>query len=91
MNVRKHSQAERVVVKLAADRGTWKLMIEDDGRGFPFTGTLTDAELETVGRGPIVIRERVHLIDGALIIESTPGRGSRLEIRIPQRREAAYG
>jgi signal transduction histidine kinase len=52
---------------------------------------LTDAELETVGRGPIVIRERVHLIDGALTIESTPGRGARLEIRIPQRREAAYG
>lgn len=91
VNVRKHSQAERVVVKLAADRGTWKLTIEDDGRGFPFTGTLTDAELETVGRGPIVIRERVHLIDGALTIESTPGRGARLEIRIPQRREAAYG
>ncbi|HEY1802316.1 MAG TPA: histidine kinase [Terriglobales bacterium] len=91
VNVRKHSQAERVVVKLAADRGTWKLTVEDDGRGFPFTGTLTDAELETAGRGPIVIRERVHLIDGALIIESTPGRGARLEIRIPQRREAAYG
>jgi signal transduction histidine kinase len=91
VNVRKHSQAERVVVRLTADRGTWKLTIEDDGRGFPFTGTLTDAELETVGRGPIVIRERVHLIDGALTIESTPGRGARLEIRIPQRREAAYG
>jgi len=91
VNVRKHSQAERVVVKLAADRGRWKLTIEDDGRGFAFTGTLTDAELETVGRGPIVIRERVHLIDGALTIESTPGRGARLEISIPQRREAAYG
>jgi signal transduction histidine kinase len=91
VNVRKHSQAERVVVRLTADRGTWKLTIEDDGRGFPFTGTLTDAELETVGRGPIVIRERVHLIDAALTIESTPGRGARLEIRIPQRREAAYG
>ncbi|HWF93130.1 MAG TPA: ATP-binding protein, partial [Terriglobales bacterium] len=76
---------------LAADRGTWKLTIEDDGRGFPFTGTLTDVELETAGRGPIVIRERVNLIDGVLTIESTPGRGARLEIRIPQRREAAYG
>jgi signal transduction histidine kinase len=91
VNVRKHSQAERVVVGLANVQGTWKLTIEDDGRGFPFTGTLSDAELETMGRGPIVIRERVHLIDGHLTIESTPGRGSRVEIRIPQRREAAYG
>lgn len=91
VNVRKHSHAERVVVGLANVQGTWKLTIEDDGRGFPFTGTLTDAELETMGRGPIVIRERVHLIDGRLTIESTPGRGSRVEIHIPQRREAAYG
>jgi signal transduction histidine kinase len=52
---------------------------------------LTDAELESIGRGPIVIRERVHLIDGRLTIESTPGRGTRIEIQIPQRREAAYG
>ena len=91
VNVRKHSRAERVLVGLATDHGTWKLTIEDDGRGFPFTGTLTEAELETMGRGPIVIRERVHLIDGQLKIESTPGRGAKLEIRIPQRREAAYG
>lgn len=91
VNVRKHSQAERVVVRLAASQGSWKLTIEDDGRGFPFTGTLTDKELETMGRGPIVIRERVNLIDGHLTIESTPGRGARVEIRIPQRRESAYG
>jgi signal transduction histidine kinase len=91
VNVRKHSKAERVIVGLVADRGFWKLTIEDDGRGFPFTGALTDAELETMGRGPIVIRERVHLIDGQLKIESTPGRGARLEIQIPQRKEAAYG
>lgn len=91
VNVRKHSHAERVVVKLSAVQGSWKLTIEDDGRGFPFTGTLTDEELEKAGRVPIVIRERVNLIDGHLTIESTPGRGARLEIRIPQRREAAYG
>jgi signal transduction histidine kinase len=91
VNVRKHSRAERVSVKLAADHGTWKLTIEDDGCGFPFTGKFTDSELETMGRGPIVIRERVHLIDAQLAIDSTPGRGARIEIRIPQRREAAYG
>jgi len=44
-----------------------------------------------MGKGPLVIRERVRLIEGELTIESTPGRGSLLEIRIPQKQEAAYG
>jgi signal transduction histidine kinase len=44
-----------------------------------------------LGKGPLVIKERIRLIDGELTIESNPGRGSRLEIGIPQKREAAYG
>jgi signal transduction histidine kinase len=45
-----------------------------------------------MGKGPMVIRERVRLIEGELTIESDPSRGARLEVRIPkQHREAAYG
>jgi signal transduction histidine kinase len=67
------------------------VLIEDDGRGFPFGGRLSQAELESLGKGPLVIKERVRLIEGELTIESTPGQGSRLEITVPQRREATYG
>jgi hypothetical protein len=36
----------------------------------------------------LVIKECVRLIDGELKLESIAGRGSRLEITIPQKRQA---
>ncbi len=91
VNVRKHSQARQVLVRLGSRNGAWHVLIEDDGRGFPFGGRLSQGELEALGKGPLVIKERVRLIEGELTIESTPGQGSRLEITVPQRREATYG
>jgi len=91
VNVRKHSRARQVLVRLAAHNSTWNVVIEDDGCGFPFSGRLSQAELEALGKGPLVIKERVRVIEGELTIESIPGRGSRLEISIPRHRDAAYG
>jgi signal transduction histidine kinase len=84
VNVRKHSGARQVMVELSEDQGTWRLAIEDDGRGFAFSGRISEAELDTCGQAPAVIRERVRLIQGELTIESIPGRGSRIEIRVPE-------
>jgi signal transduction histidine kinase len=47
--------------------------------------------LDALGKGPLVIKERVRVIAGELTIESNPGQGSRLEISVPQKPEAAYG
>lgn len=91
VNVRKHSKARQALVRLGANNGHWKVVIEDDGKGFPFEGRFTQAELDNMGKGPVVIKERVRLIAGELTIESNPGHGSRLEITIPQKREVAYG
>ncbi len=91
VNVRKHSGARQALVRLGSSNGRWNLVIEDDGRGFPFAGRLSHLELDSLGRGPLVIKERVRLIAGELTIESIPGRGSRLEISIPQQREVTYG
>jgi signal transduction histidine kinase len=91
VNVRKHSRAHAVLVRLSASNGRWTLVIEDDGRGFPFSGRLSQTELDSLGRGPLVIKERVRVIAGELAIESNPGQGSRLEISVPQKQEAAYG
>jgi len=91
VNVRKHSQARTALVRLSARNGRWTLVIEDDGRGFPFTGRLSQVELDALGKGPLVIKERVRVIAGELTIESNPGQGSRLEISVPQKPEAAYG
>ena len=91
VNVRKHSGAAHVLVQLLESKGSWELIIEDDGSGFPFTGRLGHPELETVPYAPAVIRERVRLIEGQLTIESTPGRGSRVQVRVAQNRQVAHG
>lgn len=91
VNIRKHSEARQVLVRLGSREGNWKVIIEDDGRGFPFAGRLSHEELDSDRKGPVVIKERVRLIEGELTIESIPGRGSRLEITVPQKREAAHG
>ncbi len=91
VNVRKHSGAHHVLVRLAQRAGNLQLTVEDDGKGFSFSGRLSDAELETSGKGPGVIRERVRLLAAELAIESTPGHGARLEVRIPPARKANHG
>jgi signal transduction histidine kinase len=84
-NVRKHSQARAVFVRFDSRDGLWRLVIADDGRGFDFTGRLTQAELDAARQGPLVIKERVRSIGGELSVESGPGKGARLEITFPQR------
>jgi len=84
VNVRKHSGAKQVMVQLLEANGKWELIVEDNGAGFPFSGRISQAELESSGRVPAIIRERVRLIQGQLTIESKPGRGARIEILVPQ-------
>jgi signal transduction histidine kinase len=88
VNVRKHSGATQVLVQLDSWNGYWRLAIDDNGHGFPFSGCFSWADLEREGRGPLVIKEYVHLIHGELTLDSVPERGSRLVITIPQRRPA---
>lgn len=83
-NILKHSGAESVLVHLAAHKGAWVLTIEDDGRGFEFSGRLSQLELERIRRGPLIIKQRARAIGAELTIESRPGQGARLEIRLPQ-------
>jgi signal transduction histidine kinase len=84
VNVRKHSGAKQVSVQLLQEDGKWQLVIEDDGAGFPFCGRIAQSELDLSGRAPVMIRERVRLIQGELTIESKPGKGSRVEVSVPQ-------
>jgi signal transduction histidine kinase len=82
-NVRRHSGAQNVLIRLARQRGGWMLTIEDDGRGFEFSGRFSHAELEDARRGPLVIKQRVRAVNGDLTIISKAGQGARLEIKIP--------
>lgn len=90
VNVRKHSGARHTLVRVGASPTHWNLTLEDDGQGFPFSGRLTLAELEQMGKGPAIIKERVRLIAGELAIESNPGLGTRLEITVPRDGEVPH-
>jgi signal transduction histidine kinase len=83
-NVRRHSGARNVVVRLSREEARWRLVVDDDGKGFPFEGRLSHEELDAGRRGPHVIKERVRTLGGELVIETAPGGGARLEIHVPR-------
>jgi len=84
VNVRKHSDAKHALVRLACVADRWTLTVEDDGKGFPFSGRYNGEQMEEAGKGPMISRERVGLIAGELTVESNPGQGTRLEITVPR-------
>lgn len=88
INARKHSGARSVLVQFGQQDGRLKLAIDDDGRGFDFSGRLGLSELDDIRRGPLVIKERVRAINGELVVESVPGKGSRIEVSIAR---STYG
>lgn len=77
-NVRKHSGAKTITVRLkSSDEGYWACM-EDDGVGF-------DVE-DVSGRptlGLAAMRELAEMAHGWLKLESRPGEGTRVEFWIP--------
>jgi signal transduction histidine kinase len=80
VNVRRHSGASAVLVRLEGQGERWVLSIDDDGRGFDFAGRLSNHELSERRLGPTVICERARAIGAGVAIESRPGQGARLEI-----------
>ena len=60
-----------------------EISIDDNGRGFPFSGSYTLDELELLQLGPESIKSRVRSLSGELTLESRPGRGVVMKIRIP--------
>ncbi len=90
VNVRKHSGAKHALVRLASVGEKWSLVVEDDGKGFPFEGRYNQDQMEEAGNGPMIIKERVRLIAGELTVESNPGQGTRLEVTVPRNGEVPH-
>jgi len=82
-NVQKHSNAGRVSVSLARAGKVLEIAVDDNGGGFGFSGTFTLDELELLRLGPQSIKRRIRSLGGELVIESRPGQGAGLRIRIP--------
>lgn len=82
-NVQKHSKASRVTVGVSKLENQFELSVEDDGTGFPFSGAYTLEELELLRLGPVSIRRRVRILGGEMMLDSQPGKGASMKIRIP--------
>jgi ligand-binding sensor domain-containing protein len=74
-NAARHSGATRVDVELSAAGGDLVLRVTDDGRGF-------EAAAPVEGNGLASMRRRARDAGGALVLESAPGRGTRLTLTV---------
>lgn len=82
-NAQKHSKAAKIVLLAEKNDGNLQILIEDDGAGFPFGGIYTLEDLELMRMGPESIKRRIRTLSGELTLESTPGRGAKLRVRVP--------
>ena len=81
-NVLKHAAAANVSVVAERGNDEVRLIVEDDGCGFDADALISPAS--TAGRlGVLGMRERIDAVGGKLDIESTPGAGTTLVVRIP--------
>ena len=81
-NVFKHSIASRVSVILERRDDHLRVIIEDDGRGFRLEENRSNV---TPGHGLGLpgMRERITAVGGSLVVETSPGEGTSLFIRVP--------
>jgi two-component system sensor histidine kinase DegS len=82
-NAAEHAKASQVQVHVdLRDDDVVHALIEDNGIGFDVSGALQAArERRTLGIAGIL--DRVESLGGAVVFESSPGRGSRVKVDVP--------
>ncbi len=88
-NARKHAKAEHIWVNLRSFEKEMALLeVRDDGVGFD-VATVNRSYDQRGSLGMVNLRERTELVNGVMNIQSTPGRGTRVQVFIPLTEEAA--
>jgi ligand-binding sensor domain-containing protein/signal transduction histidine kinase len=77
-NLAKYSRAEFASIKLDYDNRCLVLRVEDDGVGFD-----PQAPAQGGGNGMTNMRSRAAAIKAKLTIDTAPGEGTRMELRVP--------
>jgi signal transduction histidine kinase len=83
MNAGKHSRASEVRVRFYEEGKAVRLEIDDNGCGFAVEGARMGRGSKRLGL--LGMRERVDMVGGSFSVESAPGKGTAVRIRIPQR------
>ncbi|MEJ2597993.1 MAG: sensor histidine kinase [Anaerolineales bacterium] len=81
-NILRHAEAKMVTIRLRWENDRVCLDIEDDGRGFDVEQTAGEA-LSRKQLGLLGIQERVSLVGGHAVVESSPGHGAHLHVSVP--------
>ena len=77
-NAAAHSGVKHFRVQLRGELGELHLAVSDLGAGFD-----SEAALKGSGIGLISMRERLHLVNGEISIESHPNHGTKVHARVP--------
>jgi signal transduction histidine kinase/ligand-binding sensor domain-containing protein len=80
-NVLRHAEATRATVDVREDRGDLELVVRDNGRGFDVGDTMGGATGTSLGL--LGMQERVRMLGGEIQIDSTPGAGTLVRVRMP--------
>jgi PAS domain S-box-containing protein len=81
-NIVKHAQVKDATLAISNFDAHHLVVVVSD-RGCGFHAEKTDLPTTAEGFGLLTIRERAHYIGGRLLVESLPGSGSRIELRVP--------
>lgn len=78
-NIAKHADASEISVKIKSLNGELLMSITDNGTGFDSI----KIGKQTGKYGLIGLKERVRLVGGKIIIDSTPGKGTHISVIVP--------
>jgi signal transduction histidine kinase len=83
-NVVKHAHTSRAEVRLLIEDHSVVLEIEDQGIGFDPSQLQGDRVEQGLSKlGLTSMRERVELLGGTFVVESEPGKGTRIRVQVP--------
>jgi two-component system NarL family sensor kinase len=72
-----HANAQNLTLQLSVDQGHLSLLVQDDGLGFNVEQEETSGHFGLAG-----MRERAQLAGGEIIIDSQPGQGTTIKLKI---------
>lgn len=87
-NARKHARGAPIHVNVQQQSGAIIATVTDEGPGFDLNAV--DNNYTARGSlGMVNMRDRARLVEGHLTVESAPGRGTRITLRVPLNPQAA--
>jgi PAS domain S-box-containing protein len=86
LNVLKHAQVSEATVSVAKQTDdSWLITVEDHGIGFDVSAVHYRPSGEHFGL--FSIQERIEAVSGSCVIESTPGQGTKVQLRLTEQRD----